>query len=294
MKKAVTILSIMLCFFGTAFEIKACSPAHTPFKEWLSGYNSDDYMIVEGYFQPVTEGYYAKKLMVTRSSHSSIKVGQEYEVFEYGPFGSMCENYELSNGIERSLAGKTNPRLIIVYKNRSINGKLVTPIFWAAGVKASNNKIVSNEYDDVSRQYVYYECSSSYDTIWKRILEGNAQTLEWKTEKEIQITQSPMFIGGEKALLEYLQENMKYPVGAYKRGVQGDVSVRFTINKSGSITNVTVQKSLDPDCDKEAVRLVENMPKWIPSIRNGKNVNVDSVLSVHFNLRQKLNKKKKK
>ena len=240
--------------------------------------------------------------MVTRSSHSSIKVEQEYEVFEYGPFGSMCENYELSSGIERNFAGKTNPRLLIVYKNRSINGKLVAPIFWAAGVKASNNKIVSREYDDVARRDVYYECSSSIDTIWERILEGNTQTLEWKTEEEIweefyrnnPIIQSPEFLGGEKALLEYLQENVKYPVSAYKRGVQGDVLVRFIINKSGSITNVTVQKSLDPDCDKEAVRLVENMPKWIPSKRNGEPVNVDYVLPVYFKFQQKLNKKKKK
>jgi hypothetical protein len=136
-------------------------------------------MIIEGYFLPATKGYYATKLMVTRSSHSSIKVGQEYEVFKYGPFGTLCETYEMRSNVKPDLVGKDNPRLLIVYKDRSVNGKLVAPIFWAEGVNASNNKIVTREYDNASQQYVLYECSTSLDTIWERLLEGNTITLEW-------------------------------------------------------------------------------------------------------------------
>jgi len=171
----------MLCFLGTTIEIKACSPAHIPFREWFNRYNPDDYIVIEGHFLAATESYYASKLIVTRSSHSSIKVGQEYEVFEYGPFGSMCEMYEMGSAIKPDLVGKENPRLLIVYKSRSINGKLVTPIFLEEGVNASNNKIVSREYDNVSRQYVLYECLTPLDTIWERLLEGTIKTLEWET-----------------------------------------------------------------------------------------------------------------
>ena len=83
MRKIVVILGIALCFFVMSFEIKACSPARIPLREWLNQYNSENYMVVEGYFLPATEGNYATKLMVTCSSHTSIKVGLEYEIFEY-------------------------------------------------------------------------------------------------------------------------------------------------------------------------------------------------------------------
>jgi len=186
MKKTITILSIMLCFFGTTFEIEACSPRPASFKELLNRYNPDDYMVIEGYFQPATEsrfiGYLPAKLMVTRSSHSSIKVGQEYEVFEYGPFGSMCERFEMRANVAPNLVGKKNLRLLIVFKARSINGKLVTPIFWQKGVNASNNKIVSRRPDYLDRVFYIDKCSTS--AIRKRLFEGNTKTLKWKRSTE--------------------------------------------------------------------------------------------------------------
>jgi hypothetical protein len=185
MKKIVVILGIAICFLGMTFEIKACKPARIPFREWLSYYNSEEYMVVEGYFLPATEGNYATKLRVTRSSHSSIKVGQEYEVFEYGPFGNMCEKYEMRGYIHKDLVGKKHKRLLIAYTKRSVNGKLVTPIFWKEGVAVSNNKIIEREYeyDRVLEKEVFYEYLISLNKVWKQVLGGDTKKLEWKRKK---------------------------------------------------------------------------------------------------------------
>ncbi|MDO6759690.1 hypothetical protein Q4566_05710 [Tamlana sp. 2_MG-2023] len=179
--KKITLL--MFCLFGVISESKACDPVYTTFNEWLNQYNKNDYIIVEGYFKSETETHYSSKFKVTRSSDPSIKSNQEYEVFEYGPFGSMCEMLEMESSIKSKLTGQENPRLLILYKGRSINGKLVTPIFWDAGVDASNNKIAEKRYDYASRLYISYECITPLDEIWKQILKGNG-ILEWVRIKE--------------------------------------------------------------------------------------------------------------
>jgi len=178
--KITAYILILFSLFGTTPKDNVCSPVHTPFQELLNNYNQDRYMIVEGHFVPPTEGHYATKLKVTRSSHSSIKTDKEYSVSEYGPFGSSCEMYEMQANVDPKLIGKKNTRLLIVYKNRSIDGKLVTPIFWEAGVNASDNKIVTKKYDYNSDQLQSYQCSTTLDKIWEKIFSGNSTILEWK------------------------------------------------------------------------------------------------------------------
>jgi len=180
MKKLFAYLLLLtLCLFGTTFEIKACSVGGAPFKDLLNHYNTKSYMAVEGYY--ISE----KKFMVTRSSDSSIKVGNEYEVLEYGPFGSLCEEYEMEVSGTSTLIGEEKPRLLIVFKNRCTNKKLVTPMSWGSGVDISNNKIVSidGKFDSVSNKYVWYEYSISLDNVRKRLFEGKTEILEWEKEE---------------------------------------------------------------------------------------------------------------
>jgi protein TonB len=94
----------------------------------------------------------------------------------------------------------------------------------------------------------------------------------------------PEFPGGSGALLKWLNENMSYPPIAQEQGIQGRVSLRFVVRPDGSIDNVEVVKGLDPSCDKEAVRVVKKMPKWIPGKQNGNPVNVYFSLPVLFKL----------
>ena len=96
--------------------------------------------------------------------------------------------------------------------------------------------------------------------------------------------QQPEFPGGTPALYEYLSNNLHYPAVARENEVQGRVIVIFTVEKDGSLSNITLARSVDPMLDKEALRLVRGMPKWIPGKRNGDAVRSRYSLPVTFKL----------
>ena len=100
----------------------------------------------------------------------------------------------------------------------------------------------------------------------------------WVAEK------MPEFPGGNGAVAEYVRENMKYPAIAKDKGAQGRVIVQFVVNKKGKIVSPKVARSVDPDLDKEAIRLIKSMPDWIPGTQGGKAVDVKYTLPVSFRL----------
>jgi len=104
-------------------------------------------------------------------------------------------------------------------------------------------------------------------------------------EKVFEFTdQKPLFPGGETELTDYISKNLKYPKIAKENGIQGKVICRFVITKTGLIEKVEVVRLLDPLCDKEAIRLVKSLPKFIPGKQNGVNVNVWYILPIIFKL----------
>lgn len=94
----------------------------------------------------------------------------------------------------------------------------------------------------------------------------------------------PSFQNGEQGLKTFLANNIKYPVVAAENGMEGCVDVEFVVWNDGSIRNVKVAKSVDPALDKEAVRLVKAMPKWLPGKKDGKYVNVKYTTPINFRL----------
>lgn len=94
----------------------------------------------------------------------------------------------------------------------------------------------------------------------------------------------PQYPGGPIAMLKYIMENIKYPEQAMKEGIQGRVTVRFIVEKDGSISDVKPVLSVHPLLNKEAVRVVKSMPKWSPGKHNGKPVRVRFNLPVMFKL----------
>lgn len=89
----------------------------------------------------------------------------------------------------------------------------------------------------------------------------------------------PEFNGGMGALMQYLSHNIRYPE---EKDIQGRVLVSFVVGKDGSISNAQVVKSVHPSFDAEALRIINNMPKWIPGTQNGKPVNVKYVVPINF------------
>ena len=99
------------------------------------------------------------------------------------------------------------------------------------------------------------------------------------------VEQQPEFPGGMKAMMKYLQENIQYPRISRDNNSQGRAFIRFVVNADGSIQGVEVLKSSgDIYLDKEAVRVVEGMPKWSPGKQAGKPVRVFFTLPVVFRL----------
>jgi len=98
------------------------------------------------------------------------------------------------------------------------------------------------------------------------------------------VEQKPEFPGGEAAMYKWLGDNINYPPAASEEGVQGRVVVEFVVGKDGSITNVRVVRPRHPALDKEALRVVKAMPKWVPGRNNGQPVKVTYTLPVTFRL----------
>lgn len=95
----------------------------------------------------------------------------------------------------------------------------------------------------------------------------------------------PKFPGGEIACMKFVRDNLKYPEEAMKAGVQGSVIVRFVVSADGSVASPEVIKSVSPELDSEAVRVVESMPRWTPGTVDGKPVDVEFTLPIFFRLK---------
>lgn len=98
------------------------------------------------------------------------------------------------------------------------------------------------------------------------------------------VQQMPEFPGGQGRLLQYLANNIKYPIEAQQNGVQGRVSCSFVIGSDGSLRDVEVLRGIDPSLDAEAVRVIKEMPKWQPGVQNDMAVAVKYTVPVTFRL----------
>ena len=92
----------------------------------------------------------------------------------------------------------------------------------------------------------------------------------------------PKFPGGETALRKFLADNIRYPTLAQENGIQGKVVIEFIIGKDGGVYDIQVSRSVEASLDKEALRVVNLMPKWIPGKKNGKTVKVKYFLPIMF------------
>jgi protein TonB len=95
----------------------------------------------------------------------------------------------------------------------------------------------------------------------------------------------PSFPGGEKALYEFLYDNLKYPEIAREAKIQGPVYVSFIVWNDGSVREVSILRGIGGGCDEEALRVVEMMPRWNPGLQRTMPVNVQMAMTVKFVLK---------
>lgn len=122
-----------------------------------------------------------------------------------------------------------------------------------------------------------------YNEKWNEVIQSDPGTPDNPIFEVVE--HMPEFTGGGmSALMEYLSKNIKYPEAAMKKGTQGRVTVQFVVEKDGSITNVKILRGIDPELDKEAIRVISAMPKWKPGTQRGEAVRVRFTVPVMFRL----------
>ncbi|MDE6810919.1 MAG: energy transducer TonB [Muribaculaceae bacterium] len=96
------------------------------------------------------------------------------------------------------------------------------------------------------------------------------------------VSEKPSFPGGDCQLMKFINQTRKYPDKAYRQGIQGRVTCSFVVNSNGSISHVTVLKSVEESLNREAVRILSLMPDWTPGRVNGRPVPVRVVRCIPF------------
>lgn len=118
-------------------------------------------------------------------------------------------------------------------------------------------------------------------------LEDHKVIVQQETPEIFSHVEDPaMFPGGQEEMMKWLAKNINYPPIAAEQGIQGRVTLRFIVGPDGTVSGVTVLRGLNPSLDKEAVRVVSNMPKWKPGKQNGVPVHVYFTLPVVFKLQR--------
>ena len=115
-------------------------------------------------------------------------------------------------------------------------------------------------------------------------VENNLPAEDNDTYDMVGVQKPPTFPGGERDLLRFLAENIKYPSMAREAGIAGNVALTFVINKDGSVSDAQLLKDIGGGCGKEALRVLALMPKWSPGEANGHPVKVRFTLPVRFRL----------
>lgn len=132
-----------------------------------------------------------------------------------------------------------------------------------------------------------------------RIVSDEAQAPKLDAEEEkvdvpfIKVQKKAEFPGGMKNLSNYLEENLRYPQQALNDSIEGRIIVKFTVRKDGSISDIKVIRPVHPLLDEEAIRVVKEMPKWIPAQSNGKDVSSYFTLPVRFTISPEVGNDKK-
>ena len=111
------------------------------------------------------------------------------------------------------------------------------------------------------------------------------QEEEAEPEPFVVVEEMPMFPGGEVELLKYIMEHTQYPEVAKENNIQGKVIVRFCVTAKGGVDKVEILKGVDPELDKEAIRVVKTLPAFKPGKQGGKPVPVWYMVPINYTLK---------
>lgn len=103
-----------------------------------------------------------------------------------------------------------------------------------------------------------------------------------KIAKQAGLDHMPRFPNGTRALFDFLNENIQYPIEAEKKKIEGRVLITFVVNGDSTINEVEIIQRVHPLLDAEALRVVKAMPKWEPATKGGVPVRVKYTIPISF------------
>lgn len=166
----------------------------------------------------------------------------------------------------------------------------VTQIAIVDDVKNEVMDMEDQKEDNTARGVVNQEGSDDADkfqAVQEAVIVKEPEPEKPKEEEIFQaVEQQAEFPGGTAALMKWLSSNIRYPEAAQQNDVQGRVIVKFVVEKDGSVSQAQIVKGVDKDLDKEALRVVNKMPKWQAGKNNGVAVRSYFTLPVQFRLQQ--------
>ncbi len=166
----------------------------------------------------------------------------------------------------------------------------VTQIAIVDDVKNEVMDMEDQKEDNTARGVVNQEGSDDADkfkAVQEAVVVKEPEPVKPKEEEIfVAVEQQAEFPGGMPALMKWLSSNIRYPEAAQQNDVQGKVIVKFVVEKDGSVSQATILKGVDKDLDKEALRVVNKMPKWQAGKNNGVAVRSYFTLPVSFKLQQ--------
>ena len=174
----------------------------------------------------------------------------------------------------------TKKRINMITKNQKVKGSVIKvlltlPVF--ALLILLNTQCDNTKPNDEKQQTTVTET----ETILEQpVYDTEAATLQDSIYRVSEVM--PQYPGGPNEIMRYLQENIKYPQSAKDNKIEGRVFVTFVVEKDGSITNATVLRGIDKECDAEALRVVSSMPKWNPGQQDGKNVRTQFTIPIIY------------
>ena len=158
--------------------------------------------------------------------------------------------------------------------------------FRALNIQKGDTLIINGRLEKIFVNANYYKGLDEATILRVRKRIGDYPIDEDADDSFQRVEQKPSFNGGDVGEFSlWVNKHLRYPNIAKENGVQGRVTVQFTIETDGSVTNVRVLRGVDESLDREAVRVVSRSPKWTPGKNKGKNVRVTYTFPVIFQLR---------
>jgi TonB family protein len=140
------------------------------------------------------------------------------------------------------------------------------------------------------RTWTYYdrEGKKEAEVVYKngKFISGTRYDETGKTFSFKELSTPPSFSGGEAALGKFLGKNIKQPHEAIEKGISGTVALTFVVDKEGKVTRAAIHSGVAEILDKEALRVINLMPDWVPGTQRGKKIDVQQFMIIRFSIQE--------